>query len=65
MELTFFILSFSFPGRIGPNVIIGPGCVVGDGVRLSKTVLLEKSTVKDHSWLNSTIVGWVPRFLKK
>ena len=44
--------------KIGPNVVIGPGVVIGDGVRMSKTVVLEGSTVKDHAWLNSTIVGW-------
>ncbi|KAJ3093264.1 mannose-1-phosphate guanyltransferase [Physocladia obscura] len=44
--------------RIGPNVVIGPGVVIGDGVRLSRTVLLAGSAVKDHAWVQSTIVGW-------
>ncbi|KAJ3197047.1 mannose-1-phosphate guanyltransferase [Entophlyctis luteolus] len=44
--------------KIGPNVVIGPGVVVGEGVRLSRAVLLAGSTVKDHAWVQSTIVGW-------
>lgn len=44
--------------KIGPNVVIGPNCVVGEGVRMSKSVLLEGAHVKDHSWLQSSIVGW-------
>jgi len=44
--------------KIGPNVTIGPGVVVGDGVRLQRSVLLQNSKVKDHAWVNSSIVGW-------
>ncbi|KAI9193331.1 nucleotide-diphospho-sugar transferase [Polychytrium aggregatum] len=44
--------------RIGPNVVIGPNAVIGDGVRMSRTVVLDGAQVKDHSWLQSTIVGW-------
>ncbi|KAJ1569166.1 mannose-1-phosphate guanyltransferase [Cladochytrium tenue] len=44
--------------KIGPNVTIGPGVVIGDGVRLQRTVIMEGSVVKDHAWLQSTIVGW-------
>ncbi|KAJ3282336.1 mannose-1-phosphate guanyltransferase [Borealophlyctis nickersoniae] len=44
--------------KIGPNVVIGPNCVIGDGVRLSRTVILEGAQVKDHAWVQSTIVGW-------
>ena len=44
--------------RIGPNVVIGPGVVIGDGVRLQRCVLLEGSSVKDHAWIKSSIIGW-------
>ncbi|KAJ3121799.1 mannose-1-phosphate guanyltransferase [Nowakowskiella sp. JEL0407] len=44
--------------KIGPNVVVGPGVTVGDGVRMVRTVVMEGSTVKDHAWLHSTIVGW-------
>ena len=44
--------------RIGPNVTIGPNVVIGDGVRIQRSVLLKGSTVKDHAWIKSTIVGW-------
>ncbi|KAJ1552988.1 mannose-1-phosphate guanyltransferase, partial [Nowakowskiella sp. JEL0078] len=44
--------------KIGPNVVIGPGVVIGDGVRMVRTVIMEGSSVKDHAWLHSTIVGW-------
>eukprot|EP00842_Homolaphlyctis_polyrhiza_P004385 jgi/Hompol1/4948/HPOL_004048-RA len=44
--------------RIGPNVVIGPGVVIGDGVRMSRTVLFEGVQVRDHSWINSSIIGW-------
>lgn len=44
--------------RIGPNVIIGPGVVVEDGVCIKRSTLLRGCHVKEHSWLNSCIVGW-------
>ena len=44
--------------RIGPNVTIGPNVVIGDGVRIQRSVLLKGTTVKDHAWIKSTIVGW-------
>ncbi|KAK6092025.1 mannose-1-phosphate guanyltransferase [Batrachochytrium dendrobatidis] len=44
--------------RIGPNVVIGPGVEIGDGVRLSRTVLLESVRIKDHAWINSSVIGW-------
>lgn len=44
--------------KIGPNVVIGPGAVIGDGVRMSRTVVLEGAQIRDHAWLQSTIVGW-------
>jgi mannose-1-phosphate guanylyltransferase len=44
--------------KIGPNVTIGPNVMIGDGVRLQRTVVLEGAVIKDHAWLQSTIVGW-------
>lgn len=44
--------------RIGPNVTVGPNVIVGDGVRLQRCVLLDGSTIKDHAWIKSAIVGW-------
>ncbi|SCV68607.1 BQ2448_728 [Microbotryum intermedium] len=43
---------------IGPNVVIGPGVVVGKGVRLQRCVIMENTRVKDHAWIQSSIVGW-------
>lgn len=44
--------------KIGPNVVIGPDCIIGEGVRLSRTVVLDAVTIKDHAWVQNTIVGW-------
>ncbi|GAA5924960.1 hypothetical protein JCM10213_000488 [Rhodosporidiobolus nylandii] len=43
---------------IGPNVVVGPGCTVGAGARLRRCVLLEGSRVKDHAFVQSSIIGW-------
>lgn len=43
---------------IGPNVVIGPNCVIEDGVRLANTTLLEGVTVRAHSWIKNSIIGW-------
>lgn len=43
---------------IGPNVVIGPRCVIGKGVRLQRCVIMEGARVKDHSWVQSSIIGW-------
>ncbi|EJU01665.1 mannose-1-phosphate guanylyltransferase [Dacryopinax primogenitus] len=43
---------------IGPNVVIGPGAKVGKGVRLQRCVLLANARVKDHAWVQSSILGW-------
>ena len=43
---------------IGPNVVIGPGVVIGQGVRLQRCVIMENARVKDHAWIQSSIVGW-------
>jgi mannose-1-phosphate guanylyltransferase len=43
---------------IGPDVVIGPGCVIECGVRLQATTLLPNVTVKSHTWISSSIIGW-------
>jgi mannose-1-phosphate guanylyltransferase len=44
--------------KIGPNVIIGPNAVIGDGVRLQRCVIMEDTIVKDHAWVQNSIIGW-------
>lgn len=44
--------------RIGPNVVIGPDCIIGDGVRLKRCVILQGSKIRNHAWIESSIVGW-------
>lgn len=44
--------------KIGPNVILGANVVVEDGVRIRRTTVFEGATIKSHSWIDSTIVGW-------
>ena len=43
---------------IGPNVVIGPRVVIGKGVRLQRCVIMEAARVRDHAWIQSSIVGW-------
>jgi len=43
---------------IGPNVSIGPNCVIEEGVRLKNCCVMTGSTVKAHSWVSDTIIGW-------
>jgi mannose-1-phosphate guanylyltransferase len=42
----------------GPNVVIGANVVIGDGVRLINTAVFKGAVIRNHSWLNRTIVGW-------
>jgi len=44
--------------RIGPNVTIGPGAVIEDGVCIKRSTVLKDARIKQHSWLESCIVGW-------
>jgi len=44
--------------RIGPNVVVGPDVVIEDGVCIKRSTLLKGATVKQHSWLDSCIIGW-------
>lgn len=43
---------------VGPNVVVGAGCVVEGGVRLSNSCLLSDTTVKGHSFIKNSIIGW-------
>ncbi|OZC08379.1 nucleotidyl transferase [Onchocerca flexuosa] len=43
--------------RIGPNVVIGPRVKIENGVCLRHCTILSDSTVRTHSWINSSIVG--------
>jgi len=44
--------------RIGPNVVVGPEVVLEDGVCVKRSTLLKGATVRQHSWLDSCIIGW-------
>ena len=44
--------------RIGPNVSIGPGVVIEDGVCIKRCTIMKDTTVKSHSWIENSIVGW-------
>ncbi|KIR37086.1 mannose-1-phosphate guanyltransferase [Cryptococcus deuterogattii CA1014] len=43
---------------IGPNVVIGPDAKIGPGVRLQRCVIMSNATVRDHSWIANSIIGW-------
>ncbi|KAL1924245.1 uncharacterized protein VTP21DRAFT_7280 [Calcarisporiella thermophila] len=43
---------------LGPDVVIGPDVVVGDGVRLQSCVVMRGAKIKDHAFVNSSIIGW-------
>ena len=43
---------------LGPNVVIGPGVVIGDGVRLINTTVMKGAQIKNHCWINRSIIGW-------
>lgn len=44
--------------QLGPNVVIGEGAVLEKGSSLSKCVVMKGATVKSHSWLHNSIIGW-------
>ena len=43
---------------IGPNVTIGPGVVIEDGVSIKRSTILRGARIKQHSWMDSCIIGW-------
>ncbi len=44
--------------RIGPNVTIGPDVEIEDGVCIKRSTILRGAKIKQHSWMESCIVGW-------
>ncbi|KAL6765796.1 GDP-D-mannose pyrophosphorylase [Haematococcus lacustris] len=46
---------------IGPDVSIGAGCKIGNGVRLSHCVIMRGVSIKDHSKVERSIIGWEGR----
>ncbi len=43
---------------LGPDVVIGAGCMLEDGVRVSRSTLFAGATVRAHSSVASSIIGW-------
>lgn len=43
---------------LGPRVVVGKGCVVGEGVRIQGSTLLEGTSIKSHSLVKDSLVGW-------
>ncbi|VUZ53774.1 unnamed protein product [Hymenolepis diminuta] len=43
---------------IGPDVTLGPGVCIEDGVRIQDSAILSGATIRSHSWLDGSIVGW-------
>lgn len=43
---------------IGPNVTLGPGVVVEEGVCIKRSTVLKGARIKQHSWMDSCIIGW-------
>lgn len=44
--------------QIGPNVVIGPDAVVEKGACLSRCIVMRGATIKSHSWVQNSIIGW-------
>ena len=42
----------------GPNVTIGPGVVIEEGVCIKRSTVLKGARIKQHSWMDSCIIGW-------
>lgn len=43
---------------IGPDVVIGPGVKIADGVRLVRCTLMSGVSVRSHTLISDSIVGW-------
>lgn len=43
---------------IGPDVSIGSNVVIGNGVRLSSCVVMRGVSIKDHTKVDNSIIGW-------
>lgn len=37
---------------------IGPNCVIESGVRIKRSAIFSGTTVKQNSWIDSSIIGW-------
>ncbi|KAE9553794.1 hypothetical protein FO519_003015 [Halicephalobus sp. NKZ332] len=44
-------------GTIGPNVVIGANVVIEDGIRIQNSTVLADTVLKEHSYINSCIIG--------
>lgn len=44
--------------QLGPNVVVGEGVVLEKGCSLSRCVIMKDATVKSHSWVHNSIIGW-------
>ncbi|KAH7646165.1 GDP-mannose pyrophosphorylase A [Dermatophagoides farinae] len=44
--------------RIGPNVSISEGVKIGAGVRIKESIILKNVTVKNHSLIMYSVLGW-------
>ena len=43
---------------IGPNVTLGPDVHIGNGVRIQDSAILSGATIRSHSWIDGSIIGW-------
>ncbi|MCL4132913.1 UNVERIFIED_CONTAM: hypothetical protein GTU68_051316, partial [Idotea baltica] len=43
---------------LGPNVSIGKNAVIGAGVRIRESIILGNATIKEHSCVLYSVVGW-------
>ncbi|XP_066930400.1 mannose-1-phosphate guanyltransferase beta-like [Clytia hemisphaerica] len=44
--------------QIGPNVVIGPYAVIEKGACLSNCIVMRGATIRSHSWVRDSIIGW-------
>ena len=44
-------------GTIGPNVVIGANVKMEDGIRIQNSTVLADTILKEHSYINSCIIG--------
>jgi mannose-1-phosphate guanylyltransferase len=43
---------------LGPNVVIGPDCTIEAGVKISNSTVFGGTTIKAHSFIEGSIIGW-------
>ena len=44
--------------ELGPSVVIGADCKIGAGVKISNSTILAGTQVKEHSYIDGSIIGW-------